>query len=586
MKRIFFSVVCFFLVACATAPVSSNQFSQLDQIAHEFWEQTVKQNPTWATYIGDHRYDHLLPNWTPEARKKYKLSLQTLNKKLLNISPEKLSPQQISTFSALKHQLDSQLAIDVCKNENWVVDQLEGPQIWLADLPSYQVIKATEDAVNLITRYHRVGDFFDVHIQNLRTGLAENLTSPRKNVELVIAQLDFQLAQGSEKSPFLKLTFDSEYGKSEKEAVVHEAEYAVKHVIWPALQSYRDFLQTEILPAAREISGISGLPEGDRCYAALIENHTGLKSSAAEIHKLGQQEVRRIKSEMEVLAKKTRPELTFSDFLAQLRTDPAQFAPDRKALIRHNEDLLKRAKMALNDVFFEIPKTPVAIKPMETFREKEAPAAYYFEATGDADSSAYYYLNTYKANERPLYNMAALAFHEAVPGHHFQIALNNENKSLPMFQRKLGHTAFIEGWALYAESLAGEMGLYHTPEEKMGALNYELWRALRLVVDTGIHAQSWSRAQSIDYLATETALPPHEVENEIDRYIIWPGQALAYKIGQLTISDLRQKAKTKLGKTFSVKAFHDQVLKNGPIPLGALKTNLDRWMNGSIRQSS
>lgn len=579
MKLLFSFSLVVLLASCATIPPPATKTSELDAIAHEFWEHAVKENPTWATYVGDHRFDHNLPDWSMSAKKNRHKVLRQFQNRLSTLSTKTFNTQQTSTYAALEHQINTQLSMEICQNGNWVVDQLEGPQVWLAELPNYHLIHSTEDAVNLITRYHRIGDFLNTHTTNLRAGLSKNLISPKQNVELVLSQLNHHLTLNYADSPFMNLQFSKDYGQIEKNAVIQEALYAVQHVIFPALQEYRDFLQTDILPQARQASGVSSIPNGDKCYAALINHHTGLDTSAEEIHNLGVAEVRRIKLEMTKLANKMKPGLSLSEFIYQLRNDPAQFSPTKEELIRHNEKLLERAQMALRESFLNLPKTPVAIKPIEAFREKEAPAAYYYEATGEAGSSAYYYLNTHKATERPLYNMAALAFHEAVPGHHFQIALSNENAALPMFQRKLGQTAFIEGWALYAESLAGEMGLYHTPEEKMGAYNYELWRALRLVVDTGLHAKNWTRGQAINYLATETALPPHEVTNEIDRYIIWPGQALAYKIGQLTISELRKKAKETLGSTFSMKKFHHQILKNGPIPLEALKSNLNKWMH-------
>lgn len=574
----FFLFLLFNVIGCSTTQHSIIQNHHLKQISDDFWTYSIKSAPTWATYIGEHQYDNLLPDISKNGLRQRSQSSGLLAEKLKEIDITTLDAKEKLMYDALNYQFDTIKLAQHCKTELWVVDQLNGPQVWMAELPNHHAIRSTKDALNLASRYHNFEGYMNDHINNLKMGLIQGYTSPKKNVQMVINQLDRQLNVPVIESPFVDLKIDSSFSSASKESITKEIAFAAENKIYPALAKYSKFLKTNVLPHARAASGVSNLPNGKTCYQALIKTHTGLDISPQRIHALGIAEVKRIKDGMEKLIQKEHPHISTASYIQQLRNSKSQFVTTKQALINHNEALLEKAQSKLGKMFSNFPKTPIAIKSIEAFREQEAPAAYYYEATGDPRSKAYYYLNTFEPKSRPLYNMAALAFHEAVPGHHFQIALANENKGLPEFQRKMGQTAFIEGWALYAESLAMELGLYETLEEKVGAYNYELWRALRLVVDTGIHAFGWSREQAISYLAKETALPEGEVENEIDRYIIWPGQALAYKIGQLTISEMRRDAKDALKEKFSLKAFHDELLSYGALPLSTIKQNMQAWV--------
>ncbi|MCA9540747.1 MAG: DUF885 domain-containing protein [Myxococcales bacterium] len=345
----------------------------------------------------------------------------------------------------------------------------------------------------------------------------------------------------------------------------------------PALRGYRNFLEREILPHSRNRPGVDGLRDGAACYQAMIASHTGLEETPEAIHQLGLQEVARIQAEMQTLA----TEMGAADpaaLMAALDARPDQHAADAEALLAYNRDLLARAQAALPRAFGRLPKTPIELKALEAFRAADAPAAYYYGAPDDGSRPAYYYLNTHDATERLLYQMPALAFHEAVPGHHLQIALAKETLDLPMFMRESGNSAFTEGWALYAERLARELDLYRTPEERFGALTYEIWRAARLVVDTGLHAKGWRRQEAIDYLNGLLGHDEGEIINEVDRYIAWPGQALAYKVGELEIRRLRAEAEAARGTNFDLRAFHDRVLRNGSVPLRVLRADIEAWL--------
>ncbi len=532
----------------------------IDRMAASFWNETMRHSPTWATYLGDRTRDAELTLPTPAELDRHHTKLAGLEAGLRRIDRTKLDARRALVADVLADTIGRALDKTVCETWRWEVDQLGGPQVGFAQLPEFHTIKTEAQARALVTRYERLGLYFDAHVANLRSGLKAGMVSPKLNVERVVKQLEAQLAKPVAETPYAKpLKIEPEPYTGFRDALTT----AISKHIRRGLKAYLDFLRGELLPKARDVVGVSAMPHGKVCYAAAIRYYTGLAKTPDEIHAIGLAEVERIGKEMAKIARtKALPR-----YLTKLKSRPDQHKDSREALLEYNRALLKRALAALPKAFGRLPKTKVELKQIEAFREADAPAAYYYSAPDDGSRPGYYYLNTYKPETRLLYKMPALAYHEAVPGHHLQIALANENKGLPAFMQRMGQTAFVEGWALYAEKLAGELGLYHTPEETVGALTYEMWRAVRLVVDTGMHAKGWSRQQAIDYLTQHTGHDEGEVKNEIDRYIIWPGQALAYKLGQLEISRLRAEAEARMGDRFDLKAFHDRLLENGAVPL-------------------
>lgn len=539
-------------------------------VAEDFWEHVLQTTPTWATMLGDRRFDAELSDIRPKAVEEDRQFYQSLKNKLDSQDISHASDSEKMRFQILKTELSRRSNPDPCSFWMWSVDQLQGPQNHLAELPNSHTFRSPADAEHLIQRYEKIKSHFSQHIENLKIGLKKGYVSPRHNVQSVLNQLQYQLEIPIEKSPYFSvfLHLPNAWPKEQCDTLTQRARLTIQDSVYPGLLLYRDFIKKSLLKKSRRQVSIKAIPNGEACYAYLIEQHLGSPRSPKSIHELGLSEVKRIKKEFIKLGR--------------IQLDKNQYLSTREELLSYNEKLVQKAKEVLPRAFGKIPTTPIHVKAIEDFREKEAPAAYYYEAPGSSSTPAYYYLNTYKPNRRPLYNMSALAFHEAIPGHHIQISLANENPSLPMFQKKMGSTAFVEGWALYAESLAGELGLYETPEQKFGALNYELWRALRLVVDTGIHFKNWSRDKAIAYLAKETDLPAIEVTNEIDRYIIWPAQALAYKIGELEIKALRKEAQNKLGTRFKLAAFHDQLLAFGALPLHLARENIEKWVDRQI----
>jgi uncharacterized protein (DUF885 family) len=580
MKRLV--VLSALLLSCApkAVPAPAASGTPLHALAGQFWAEEMRASPTWATRLGDHSHDDVLDDNSETARLRHHDALTGFRSRLLTMNRGALSPQDRITADVLQQVLDSRLGDEACKGWLWTVDPLNGPQIAYADLPVIQKVTDEESLHDLTKRYRALKPWYETEVANLRSGLAQGYVTTKVDAERTLRDLDETLAVPPEKSSYMDAAKElpKEWSVERRDAATVEILGAVKDGVWPGLTLYRDFLRNEILPKARDAAvGVSNIPGGAACYAARIESETGLTKSPDEIHQLGLSEVARIRGEMLALAKKHGAN-DVESYWKTLQTDPKQYLHSADELLAHNSELLARAQAALPKAFGTLPKTPIVVHPLEKYKEKDSPAAYYEQAPTDGSRPAWYYVNTSEPASRPLYNMAALAFHESVPGHHLQIALQNENASLPEFQRQLGLTAFVEGWALYAEGLADELGLYANDEEEMGRLNYEAWRAVRLVVDTGMHSKGWSRQQALDYLLANTGHSKVEAENEIDRYITWPGQALAYKIGELEIRSMRAEAQQKLGPKFDLKAFHDRLLSHGAVPLPTARRDIEDWI--------
>lgn len=552
----------------------------IDVLAEDYWGELMRVSPTWASYRGDRSRDAELPDLSAEARATHDAALSAFAERARAIDPAPLSERQRLVRDTLLERLTLHFEDrEACGRHAWVVDQLGGPQSWLGELPAYHVVDGAQRARDLVARYRALPRLFDQHVTNLRGGLKAGRTAARINVTRTIAQLDRMLKTPLDEDPFLArpLAQAAKLDAPPYPAFDAEIRAAVEGPVRTALTRYRDFLVAGILPASRTAPGIAGLPGGAACYRASIRRHTGLDLDPEAIHRVGLDEVARIRAAMKAVAAELgHPSVDAA--LAALADDPAQRRETGEALLQYNAALLDRARAALPRAFGRLPKTPIEPKAIEAFRAPDVPAGYYYSAPEDGSRPAYYYLNTHAPETRPLYTMPALAWHEAIPGHHLQIALAREAEALPTFMQSTGFTAFTEGWALYAEQLADELGLYHTPAERLGAYTYEIWRAARLVVDTGLHHLGWTRQQAIDYLQAQTGHPPGEVINEIDRYIVWPGQALAYKLGQLEISKLRAEAEAALGARFDLKAWHDRLLRDGAIPLTVLRAQMTGWV--------
>ncbi len=567
------------VVACRSTPVRPNTPSggAVEAVAHDYWEEDLRHDPLWASAVGDHRYDDRLPDLAPAEHERHLAALRALAARAQGIETSELDGESATTVRVLLTSIATQVATEVCHRELWSIDQLGGPQEALGEMSTDNPARAQSDVDHLAARYRTSGNLIDAHIANLRAGLSLGLVAARINVERVVKQLDGLVATPAEQSTFVDQALPAAWTSEQKKAARETLAAAVRETVLPTLTRYRDFLTTDLLPRARAQPGVAGLANGTACYQALIVYHTGSTLTPEQIHALGLEELGSIEKEMATLAHAAGGPDDIRSFAHALAARTDQYVKSESALLEANRALLARAQARLPRVFGRLPKRPIEVKAIESFRAGDAPAAYYYGAPDDGSRPAYYYVNTLHYERRPLFNAAALAFHESVPGHHLQIAIA-QDLALPDFRRQEGQTAFVEGWALYAERLADDLGLYQTPAERFGMLNFQAWRACRLVVDTGLHALGWSREETVTFLRMHTALPDQEIQNEVDRYIADPAQALAYKLGQREILRLRAEAKGALGDRFDLRAFHDRLLEHGAVPMQVATKTMETWI--------
>ena len=544
-------------------------------IAENFWQQQLRNEPVGATILGDRRYDHLLADITPEALERERASLVQTRRLVTALVPGLLSANDRITYSMLLDVIDGGLAVLDCGFQDWVVDPLDGPQVAFQNIPAVQSVDTPEQARAMVQRWRAMGPYLDAHVANLQGGLAAGRVATRNQVERVLQQLDEVLDEMPDEGALLSplATEHPDWSEAERAAFARDLRTAVRKSIQPALLRYRDFLRKEVLPRSRpqDKVGIANIPGGEACYAAMIRRHTSLALQPQEIHRLGLAEVERIMAAMRELGQSVFGTADQAEILKRLRSDPALHFATREEVESKASEALGRAQAAIPHYFGILPQAPCVVVRMEPYEEQHSTIAYYRQPAVDGSRPGNYYINTYAPETRPRYEAEALAFHEAIPGHHLQIAIAQELRDMPAFRKHMGTTAFVEGWGLYAEQLADEMGLYSADLDRMGKLSFEAWRACRLVVDTGMHALNWSRQQAIDFMLANTALAENNIVNEVDRYITWPGQALAYKLGQLEILKLRDEARRQRGDAFDLREFHDVVLRNGAVSLATLR---------------
>lgn len=462
---------------------------------------------------------------------------------------------------------------------------------FFSDLPGMHMALAFDSPqhyLDYLSRLSKIPDLINEHIENLRAGAQRGFTAPLGALPAALSYIKAQKDRAPEASPFYEpfAELPDAWPESQKLLLRVEAQKHIAQGILPAYQRLYDFLDKEYRPAARKSDGVWSLPEGEAYYQALVAHHTDGTKSAVEIHQIGLQEVRRIESEMNAVRKATGFKGDAKAFLDFLRSDPRFYAKTPRELLMYASYIAKRIDAQLLHFFHTLPPRPYGVFPVPDAIAPYYTAGRYAPAGALTKSAAQYWVNTHKLESRPLYALPALTAHEAVPGHHLQISRHQAMRDLPQFRHDTMSSAYIEGWALYTEHLAKEMEIYETPYEDFGRLNYEMWRACRLVVDTGIHALKWTRAHAIEFMLKHTALSRHEIETEVDRYISWPGQALSYKIGEIEIRALRAQAQDKLGEAFDIRDFHEIVLEAGPIPLSTLKQRVARWIESELASAA
>jgi uncharacterized protein (DUF885 family) len=553
----------------------------LASLAKEYWEERLSNEPVFATALGDRRFDDRLPDISPEGRDRIKRQYQSIVSRCSGISDATLRPEDVLTKTALYVDASSVLLYYSCNLEDWVVDPLQGIQVELMNVESYQPVRTVEEGRMMVKRWRAIGPLVNQHITNLRAGASANKVAVGAAVEKVIDELNDLAAKPDSEWPLLRplSVKHDDWTEEERKGFRDGLESAVRDSARPGFARYLELLKSEILPKARpqQKPGVMHVPGGDGVYTTLIKVHTSLEISPKDIHATGLSEVAKINREMETLGEKVFGTGDRKEVLGRLRTDTALYFSNRDEVEATAEKALARANAAVAKWFGRLPRTPCEVVRMEEHEEKHSTIAYYRPPAADGSRPGRYYINTSAPETRPRYEAEALAFHEAVPGHHLQIAIAQELEGIPEFRKNSGVTAFIEGWGLYSERLSDEMGLYSSDMDRLGILSYDSWRACRLVVDTGMHAMGWTREQAIEYMMENSALAKNNIVNEVDRYITWPGQALAYKTGQLEILRLRRKAEVRLGRTFDIKRFHDVLLGNGAIPLQALRQVLEAY---------
>ena len=554
---------------------------RLKLLAEDYWQTRLEEDPLLATLLGDKRFDGRLPDITPRGRERRERTYGSVVESCHSISPRRLSEEDGLTRTALIEDAGSLVEYSLCRLEEWSVDPLSGPQVELANVESYQASGSPSEGRAMVERWASMGPYLDDHIANLRRGAVGGRVAVRECVGKVIDELNGMVGLPESQAAFLRPLREAheDWSEAERLEFTRGLTAAYRSSIKPALERYLTFLQEEILPRARpqERPGVAHIPGGYEDYRRLIRVHTSLDLTPEELHRTGLSEVSRINGEMAALGERLFGVKERKEVLRRLRSDPSLHFGTGDEVAEKAESALKRAKAAIPFWFGRLPKADCEVVRMEAHEEKHSTIAYYRPSAPDGSRPGRYYVNTSLPQTRPRYEAECLAFHESIPGHHLQIAIAQELEGLPEFRKNSGVTAFIEGWGLYTERLADEMGLYSSDLDRMGMLSMDAWRACRLVVDTGMHAFKWTREEAITFMLENSALAENNIVNEVDRYITWPAQALAYKTGQLEILGLRRMAKEKLGGSFDIKRFHDVLLGNGAIPLMALRQAVARY---------
>jgi uncharacterized protein (DUF885 family) len=554
----------------------------LRSLAERFWEDYLTEFPTWATIIGDRRFDDRLQDEAPAAVDRRIEWLSRVARAAEAIDPAGLSAAERVTRQMLIDETSGQAAGLATRTHEWTVDPLGGPTVSLLDLVDYQTIRTPEDGRALVERWRAIGPYLDQLGANLERAAGEGRVAVVNPVERVLDVLDGLrgLPADDWKLAAPALAEHDDWTDRDLASFRDDLRDAVRAVAVPAFGRYRETLRRAILPVARppERPGIMHLPGGEAAYRTLVRLHTTVDLEPEAIHATGLAEIERIDAEFVELGRRVLGTTDLGSTLARLRDDPRLRFETADEVFETAVRSLDRAQSAIPDWFGRIPAAACVVVPVPSHSEVHQTIAYYSWPAPDGSRPGRYFINLHAPETRPRYEAEALAFHEAVPGHHLQIAVAQELPGLPAFQRLLGSTAFAEGWGLYTERLSDEMGLYSSDMDRFGILSFDAWRAGRLVVDTGMHALGWTRGQAIDFLAGHSALAANNIANEVDRYIVWPGQALAYKIGQLEILRLRDAARTTLGPGFDIRAFHDTVLGAGAISLPALRDRVERWV--------
>ncbi|HSB10937.1 MAG TPA: DUF885 domain-containing protein [Blastocatellia bacterium] len=585
------AAVLSFILFAATAALaqvlsSSDAAGKLRELFDEDWQWLLREYPESATLLGDNRYNDRLTDYSIDAIERRKAHEREMLSRIQRIDRAKLSGQDVISYDLFLR--DKRLNVEGQRFpvEYMPIDQMNGVQIGFGQLVGSTPFRSTKDYEDYLARLSALPKQTDQLIALMRRGIETKWVPPAIPMRSVPGQIEGQITDDPGRSPYYKPFehFPEGLPAAERARLSEAGRKAIGQSLAPALKKLDAFVKETYLPACRKDIGASSLPEGEAFYQYSIKRHTTTSLSAAEIHQIGKREVARIRREMEAIIRQVGFKGSFQDFLLSLRSDQRFYYKSADDLVAGYSYIAKQADGRLPQLFAELPRTPYGVRVIPDYEAPAQTTAYYQPGAADGSRAGLFMINTYKLDTRPKYEMEALTLHESVPGHHLQIARAQELKGLPDFRRNAGYTAYVEGWGLYAESLGSEMGFYAEPYSKFGQLTYEMWRACRLVVDTGMHAFGMSRQQAIDLLKENTAKTENDIVVEVDRYIAWPGQALAYKMGELKLKELRAKASKELGARFDVREFHNAVLDDGALPLDVLEQRIAAWIADQKRK--
>jgi uncharacterized protein (DUF885 family) len=574
------NTIILLVLGCLSFPGFTSTTNNLASLLNEIWQFELSVSPTLATRHGVHNFDDKLADISPEALAKKDTQFRSFLKKLSHIDKAELN--RTEQINLLIQQRKLQNNIDQYSfNAHYMPLTAEsGFHSGLAFLPRSSRFKTLVDYQNYLTRLEQFPTYFEQQINWMRKGIQTGFVQPKVVLQGFEDSVKAFIHTSPEDSvfyaPFSDIQ-DASVNSIQLQELREQASLIITNDVFGAYQKFYDFLITEYIPKSKTNIAAESLPNGAAFYQNRSNFYTTTEMSVDDIHSLGLDEVKRIRGEMQTVVNQLEYQGNINQFIQYLRTDKKFYAQTADELIKQASYIAKKMDAKLPQLFNYLPRTPYGVEPVPENIAPKYTTGRYISPTRD-DQPGYYWVNTYALDKRPLYALTALTLHEAVPGHHLQISLSREMQDLPEVRRYTYISAVGGGWGLYSEFLGKEVGMYNDPYDEFGRLSYEMWRACRLVVDTGMHVKGWSRQKSIDFMLENTALSEHNVITEIDRYISWPAQALSYKIGELTIKKLRKQAEAKLGEKFDLRAFHHAVLEHGSVPLSVLEENIQRFI--------
>ncbi len=577
------ALLLFLLSFVAHEAAAATVDAEFEALLHEAWEWRLAENPVFASRLGDKRYNRDWRDSSLAAIEARHAAERGFLRRLLAIDSAALGDDNRLNYELFRRDLTESVESHQFKDYLLPFSQRGGIQS-LDGVANFVSLATTGDYEDWLARLGKLNTVVEQQIALAEAGIEQGYVLPRVLMERLPRQIDTQIVDDPADSPFFKVfaSLPESISASDREVLRADALETIDTVVVPAYRRLAAWFAEIYLPATRDSVGLSALPNGSSWYESLARSYTTTPMTPDEIHRVGLDEVSRIRGEMQALIDEVGFDGGFEAFLEFLRSDPQFYFDNPDDLLTAYLATCKRIDPELVKLFGKLPRTPYGIKPIPDAIAPDTTTAYYSRPAADGTRAGTYWVNLYKPEVRPKYEIEVLSVHEAMPGHHLQLALQQELGDMPNFRRYAGFTAFVEGWGLYSESLGYDLGLYKDPYSRFGALTYDMWRAVRLVVDTGLHYKGWTREQAIDFFKANAAKTEQDIVNEIDRYLVMPGQALAYKIGQLRILELRRTAEERLGERFDIRAFHDELLGAGALPLDLLEARMDTWITESL----